>query len=217
MLRFIRDGRGHPAWNMAADEALLRHCSQPVLRVYGWTVPAVSIGYFQRLAVVPPGRIFVRRLTGGGLVDHADDLTYTVVLPPDHPLAIAGTAASYRSMHQAVARALVDCGVPCGLAAESCGGNAAACFQKPVRFDVVGHDGRKLAGAAQRRSRAGILHQGSILAPALPEEFIDSLILKMTAVLASRALAGGLSMDENTTARDLEVSRYGTDDWNRRR
>ena len=217
MLRFIRDGRGEPAWNMAADEALLRHCSAPVLRVYGWTVPAVSIGYFQRLAVVPPGRIFVRRLTGGGLVDHADDLTYTVVLPPGHPLAIAGTAASYSAMHQAVASALIDCGVPCSLAAESCGSDAAACFQKPVRFDVVSPDGRKLAGAAQRRSRAGILHQGSILAPALPAEFVDALMVKMTGILASGALPGVLSAEENTTARDLQVSRYGTDDWNRRR
>ncbi|MGE9268270.1 MAG: hypothetical protein ACQKBY_09245, partial [Verrucomicrobiales bacterium] len=49
--------------------------------------------------------------------------------------------------------------------AESCGegGDSAACFEKPVCWDVLGPNGEKLAGAAQRRSRAGFLHQGSVM------------------------------------------------------
>lgn len=217
MLRFIHHGPGDPAWNMAVDEALLLHCSIPVLRIYGWTVPAVSIGYFQSLAVAPPDRPFVRRLTGGGLVDHAHDMTYTVVLPPDHPLVAAGTATSYRLLHEAIARALKSHDVACSLAADCSGGASAACFQKPVRFDVVAPDGRKLAGAAQRRSRHGVLHQGSILVPHLPKSFVEALLHEVAAIFGRDTRSDDLSPDERATATDLSFSRYGTDDWNRRR
>lgn len=217
MLRLILDGPSEPAWNMAVDEALLRHCTSPVLRIYGWTVPAVSIGYFQPTSVVPKGRPFVRRLTGGGLVDHAADVTYTVALPTDHPLAVAGTAASYRLLHEAVARALNACGVPCALASTCTGGDSAACFQKPVRFDVLAPDGRKLAGAAQRRSRDGVLHQGSILAPHLPPRFPEDLSREMAGVFGGTSPPGPLFPEELATATDLAARRYGTDAWNRRR
>jgi lipoate-protein ligase A len=217
MLRFIHHGRGDPAWNMAVDEALLRHCSAPVLRVYGWTVPAVSIGYFQSLAIAPPDRPFVRRLTGGGLVDHAHDVTYTVILPPHHPLVAAGTATSYRLLHEAIARALKSHGVACSLAADCSGGASAACFQKPVRFDVVAPDGHKLAGAAQRRSRHGVLHQGSILVPHLPARFADALLREVAGIFGQDAQPDDLSPDEHATATDLSINRYATDNWNRRR
>lgn len=202
---------------MAVDEALLRHCAAPVLRIYGWAVPAVSIGYFQKMAVVPENRPFVRRLTGGGLVDHANDLTYTVVLPADNSLSVAGTAASYQAIHRAVAGALADCGVECVLAAQSCMGDAAACFQKPVRFDVIDRGGRKLAGAAQRRSRTGVLHQGSILVPSLPDRFADALLAELASTLMCGAEPDALSPQEHTSAVELESNRYATDDWNRRR
>lgn len=217
MLRIIRDGPGEPAWNMAVDEALLRHCTSPVLRTYGWTIPAVSIGYFQPMAVVPGERPFVRRLTGGGLVDHAADLTYTVVLPADHPLATAGTVSSYRLLHEAVARALNDSGIPCALSADCAPIDSAACFQKPVRFDVVARDGTKLAGAAQRRSKHGVLHQGSILAPALPADFADALCREVGMVFGGKTQPDTLSEEECATAIGLAASRYRADTWNRRR
>jgi len=217
MLRVIRDDPGEPAWNMAADEALLRHRRGPALRLYGWTVPAVSIGYFQPVSVVPVGRPFVRRLTGGGLVDHAADVTYTIVLPPDHPLAVAGTGASYRLLHEAVARALRISGVPCTLSHGCAPVDSASCFQKPVRFDVIGPAGMKLAGAAQRRSRDGVLHQGSILAPDLPAAFPDALCREIATLFGGQAPPDTLSSEERATAADLATSRYGTDAWNRRR
>ena len=217
MLRFIHHGRGDPAWNMAVDEALLRHCSVPVLRVYRWTIPAVSIGYFQSHAVAPKDRPLIRRLTGGGLVDHADDMTYTIVLPQGHPLVTAGTATSYRLIHEAIARALKGRNVDCALAADCPGGAATACFQKPVRFDVVAPDGSKLAGAAQRRSRHGVLHQGSILVPNLPGRFAEALLQEVADIFGNDARPDDLSPDEHATATNLAINRYGTDDWNRRR
>ncbi|MFM8654567.1 MAG: lipoyl protein ligase domain-containing protein [Verrucomicrobiota bacterium] len=55
---------------MAIDESLLRHARAPVLRIYGWEETCVSIGYFQKASVVAAGTSFVRRYTGGGLVEH---------------------------------------------------------------------------------------------------------------------------------------------------
>ena len=84
--RLILHPAASPARNMAIDESLLRHVQSPVLRIYSWDQPCVSIGYFQKAQLAPTDRPMVRRFTGGGLVEHGKDLTYTHVLPPPHPL-----------------------------------------------------------------------------------------------------------------------------------
>ncbi len=93
--RLLEHGAASPARNMAVDEALLREVRAPVLRLYEWSVPAVSLGYFQPAALAGD-RPFVRRYTGGGLVDHAHDLTYTLVLPRAHPWMELAMPDSYR-------------------------------------------------------------------------------------------------------------------------
>ena len=61
--RLLLHGSASPARNMAIDEALLREVSEPVLRLYEWSIPAVSLGYFQPAALAPAGRPFIRRYT----------------------------------------------------------------------------------------------------------------------------------------------------------
>jgi lipoate-protein ligase A len=150
------------AANMAIDESLLRHAQAPVLRLYGWEEACVSIGYFQKTSVVPAEASFVRRYTGGGLVAHGKDLTYTLVLPADHPLTAAGTLPSYRVIHEGVASALRAVGVGCRLATAQPKKDHASCFLKPVPADVLDPKGNKLAGAAQRRTTQGCLAHGAI-------------------------------------------------------
>jgi lipoate-protein ligase A len=162
------DGARDPAMNMALDEALLRTAPErgrPLLRLYGWSAPAVTIGLLQRFSPdLAPGRPVVRRPTGGGLVDHARDSTYTVVAPPAHPLYGLPTAESYRLLHGAVTAALKLAGIAAELA-PCCGPNDRnVCFAGPVKYDVVVASA-KVAGAAQRRLKRGLLHQGSILLP----------------------------------------------------
>ena len=113
---------------------------------------------------MPEGRPFVRRYTGGGLVDHAHDVTYTVVLPRTHPWMQLSAPASYEQIHLGVQAALAACGIASELTPTASTAESEACFQKPVRFDIVAADA-KLSGAAQRRTREGLLHQGSILLP----------------------------------------------------
>jgi lipoate-protein ligase A len=202
---------------MAVDEALLRRVTAPVLRLYSWDRPAVSIGYFQSPDVVPPGREFVRRFTGGGLVDHAGDRTYTLVLPREHPLGLAGASSSYCSIHRALVRALEAAGVAATLTSEDLPGVEGVCFRKPVRHDVLDAGGVKLAGAAQRRTREGVLHQGSIRAGDLPTGWTECLAPAFAELLDVAWIRSDLAADEESLALGLERSRYGCAEWNRSR
>ena len=214
-LRLLFHPEASPARNMAIDEALLRHAKAPVLRLYSWDQPCVSIGYFQKAAVAPSNRPMVRRYTGGGLVEHGRDLTYTLVLPSDHPLTTAGTLPSYRSIHQAVAQALQDCGIKCLLATAQPKKDDPSCFLKPVPADVLNSDGLKLAGAAQRRTKQGCLHQGSILLPyPIPPQLGQLLTQCLSSCLAQEAVPSALTREEHLEADSLETRRYATRDWN---
>src|SRR5262245_59664521 len=78
------------ALNMALDEALLGTLARPAIRVYGWKVPSITIGYFGRIdeAVSKwPEREVARRWTGGGIVLHGEDITFSLIIPAGHPFA----------------------------------------------------------------------------------------------------------------------------------
>ena len=213
--RLLLDSKSSAAANMTIDESLLRHAHSPVLRVYGWEEACVSIGYFQRASVAAGGTSFVRRYTGGGLVEHGRDLTYTLVLPADHPLTQAGTLPSYRAIHEGVASALRAAGVDCQLATAQPKKDHASCFLKPVPADVLDPKGNKLAGAAQRRTKQGCLHQGSILLsgqipPQLPRILPDHL----AQALQDSWTASERTREEEELAEKLFRDRYATRDWN---
>lgn len=149
---------------MAVDEWLLETATLPVLRVYGWDGDWASVGYFGKIAearAAVSGVRWVRRWTGGGMVDHRADWTYTLVLPNSEKLATARGAESYRRIHAALAGALAAEGVAARLSGGEEATGSALCFENPVNHDLVDACGRKLAGAGQRRTRLGLLHQGS--------------------------------------------------------
>lgn len=151
------------AENMAIDEWLLETAERPVLRIYEWSGAWGSLGYFGSLAEarrVFPGLSWVRRWSGGGIVDHRDDWTYTLVLPRGAMWAQEKGGESYRHIHSALARALAI-----GQLAEGTGATGGtACFKNPVAHDLVDQEGRKIAGAGQRRTAGRLLHQGSVSA-----------------------------------------------------
>jgi lipoate-protein ligase A len=202
---------------MAVDEALLREVQEPVLRIYEWNVPAVSLGYFQPHALAGE-RPFIRRYTGGGLVDHAHDVTYTIVLPRAHPWMDFSAPESYCTIHKGVQAALAACGIQSELTPSAATVESEACFAKPVKFDIVS-EGAKLSGAAQRRTREGLLHQGSILLPD-PAKNAD-LRLDFAPAFAKRMeltiIPGWLTGAEEDRIVEMERDRYATDAWNRSR
>ncbi len=153
--------------NMAIDEWLFRqNAAVPVLRLYEWAGDWVSLGYFQGLAeakgIFGETPKYVRRWTGGGIVDHRSDTTYTLVIPRCEALADSRGSESYCAIHRAVAACLQNQGKACDLACDDSERETNACFEKPVQWDLLLPEGVKLAGAGQRRGREGILHQGSV-------------------------------------------------------
>lgn len=166
----LNSGLGAPAHNMALDEALLGaapQLAQPVLRFYGWTEPAASFGYSQHIADIErltPLRPLLRRPTGGGLVPHDADWTYSVVVPPAHPWYALKAVESYERIHQWLQRAFARLNVPTALAPCCRQELPGQCFFGHEKSDLLWR-GRKIAGAAQRRTKTGLLIQGSIQPP----------------------------------------------------
>jgi lipoate-protein ligase A len=216
--RLLIDDASSPARNMAVDEALLREVHEPVLRIYQWKVPAVSLGYFQPASVAPLGRSFVRRYTGGGLVDHAHDITYTIVLPRAHGWMKLSAPESYAEIHRGVLSVLAACGIPSELTAKPSPLESEACFRKPVLFDIMA-GARKLAGAAQRRTREGMLHQGSILLadPAQNDRVRKAFPEAFSSYFDLEFVPGKLTSAEANRAANLERERYSSEAWNRLR
>jgi lipoyl(octanoyl) transferase len=202
--RLIEHGDASPARNMAVDEALLREVRAPVLRIYGWNIPAISLGYFQPAVIAPDG--------------HAHDVTYTIVLPRAHPWLELSAPASYEQIHLGVQAALAACGIVSELAPTASAAQSEACFQKPVLHDIVAADA-KLSGAAQRRTREGMLHQGSILLPDPARN--DDLRRGFASAFAQRLdltlKPSELTPQEEMRAGLLERDRYATEGWNRSR
>ncbi|MBI4531080.1 MAG: octanoyltransferase, partial [Candidatus Latescibacteria bacterium] len=109
MWRFLNTGFHDAFFNMACDEILLHRVCQgvsgPVFRVYGWSPPAISLGYAQRIdrevdveRCRAAGIDIVRRVTGGRAVLHWDELTYSVVCRVDDPLVGGSIMETYSTI-----------------------------------------------------------------------------------------------------------------------
>ena len=158
------------AFNMALGEALLEampRLQRPVLRLYGWTEPAATFGYFQKfseVAAVTPLRPLIRRPTGGGIVPHDADWTYSAVFPPGHEWHSLKAEESYRRIHDWLRLAFAEMNVATELAPCCLKSLPGQCFVGHEKFDLLWH-GKKIAGAAQRRNQLGLLIQGSVQPP----------------------------------------------------
>lgn len=177
------------AENMAVDFMLLQRYPEIDyirFRHYGWHRPAFTFGYSQKIAFVrtqlPDEAVeLCRRPTGGGVVDHRHDWTYALVLPRGHSLEEARAVESYRAVHAALAEAMLAQDEPVALhAAGQAGGPPAdaktaapgVCFVQAEEHDVVSkRTGRKIAGAAQKRNKHGLLFQGSVARTEVSADF----------------------------------------------
>lgn len=188
------------AENMAVDFLMLQRYPRALVsrfRHYGWRAPAFTFGYSQKIAFVraalPSNETFdlCRRPTGGGIVDHRDDWTYSLVIPRGHPLEDVRATQSYREVHECLAAALQRQRIPAVTkkaavnepaeithenrsardrrdASPAVSGGPGVCFERAELYDVVHVDtGEKIAGAAQKRNKHGLLFQGSLWRPAL--------------------------------------------------
>jgi len=166
-----------PFANMALDETLLRSyrekSSQPTLRIYGWREPSLSLGYSQDLAgeldvelckarSVP----IVRRITGGGIILHANELTYSLVCSKEDLGIRSQVEASYKVISSFLisfyAALGIDAAFACDISSDdNLGTPSAICFASKEKYDIVVGD-KKIGGSAQKRSKDVIFQHGSI-------------------------------------------------------
>jgi len=167
-----RDGQ----WNMALDEALWQELEEgrserPVLRLYGWDPPTFSTGRHQR-----PDRAVdlnycnqrgygvVVRPTGGKVVLHDDEVTYSVTALQDSPAFVGGLGATYGSIAAALAGSLQILGLQASLERRrraSSPKEPSPCFLVPTERELL-LEGKKVVGSAQRRGKRAFLQHGSI-------------------------------------------------------
>lgn len=171
----LDDGPARGALNMATDELLLGRAAAgapPVLRLYSFDPPAITIGWHQDPAAVldlaaarADGIEVARRITGGRALLHAGEVTYCLAAPLAGIFA-GGLQETFLAVAGAVAAALRALGVPArvsgGRRRAAGGGIAAPCLAGSGRYEITA-GGRKIAGSAQRRARGAFLQHGSIL------------------------------------------------------
>jgi lipoate-protein ligase A len=159
---------------MAIDEAITMAIADglvpPTLRFYAWAPPCVSTGRNQKFAEVDAARCaargydIVRRPTGGRAILHTDELTYSVIASPEHPLMAGLVLDSYLRLSAGLVAGLVRLGI----AAEPAPGTnragpdvSAACFEVPSAYEIVAGT-RKVLGSAQARRARSVLQHGSL-------------------------------------------------------
>ncbi|MCP4228523.1 MAG: lipoate--protein ligase family protein [bacterium] len=170
-MRLILDSPGDPYVNMARDLALfegyLAGESPATWRCYTWNETAATFGRNQES---PPGLEeipVIKRVTGGGIVPHGADLTYSVVRER------RSGNENYRDIIELLNVALRELGVDCSVWEGGDEGLSGVCFASLAPFDIH-RDGVKIAGCAQRRKQDGILHHGSIAADAPAPVFVET-------------------------------------------
>ena len=238
-LRVIRSGPQRPAWNMAVDDALLESGEAETLRFYSWRPHALSLGWFQdldretRRRFESAGFAIVRRMTGGGAIVHADELTYSLSGPESGPLFRGKVEASYRLAHDAIVAAAAALGAALAYAKEDGAPTALRrseqpfyCFARSTALDLTAA-GRKIVGSAKRRRGGRAVQHGSIILGRSPfdaeptgletvlgrrpdvDELSDLILRETTRQTDLVAYEGALTEAETAAARAIEADRYG--------
>ena len=195
---------------MAVDEAISRGIAEgrvpPTLRFYAWAPPCVSLGRNQPIAGIDLAQIaalgyqVVRRPTGGRAILHTDELTYSLIAPPEHPLMTGYVLDSYLRISHGLVAGLRRLGIA---AEEAPGTNragpdvSAACFEVPSAYEIVA-GGRKILGSAQARRAKSVLQHGSLPLTGDLTRLVDCLALPDEA--ARSALRASLAGHAATVA-----------------
>jgi lipoate---protein ligase len=181
-----------PSENMQMDIKLLKDLAyneRVILHFYRWEGCCATYGHFidpyqflNKEKVDLHHLRLARRPTGGGIIFHHCDLAFSVLIPAKHPGYSLNTLKNYALINALVIQAIKsftrDKIEPSLLQEESISLGESSdnfCMAKSTIYDVM-LDGRKVGGAAQRRTKFGLLHQGTI-ALSLPYDLISKNII----------------------------------------
>lgn len=205
---------------MQRDAEFLLTLKEPLLHCYSWSAPVLTYGYFAR----PDALLHLdqlarfgwhasRRPTGGGVIFHITDFAFSLLIPRAHPRVMRNPYANYAWINALVLKAIAPFFTPemrLDLAPREAPDEEALqvanlrptfCMAAISRYDLV-VEGKKIGGAAERLTRDGLLHQGSLYLSDPPYEIIQDIVQNGKAVVntmreVSRPLLGGApSSDE---------------------
>ncbi len=209
--------------NMQKDAQLLDELDpngEPLLHFYRWEGLSATYGYFVQpaewfnLEKIASNHVsLARRPTGGGIVFHIWDFAFSFLMPSGHPAFSINTLDNYRFVNEVVLDAVKELFTlqdPVELIAENAStevlDSAHFCMARPTQYDVV-YQGRKIAGAAQRRRKQGYLHQGTI-SLAFPDlALLQELLLSKQEVVRAMSFYTFAPLGKNCPAALLEQTR----------
>lgn len=185
--------------NMEIDAELLSKLEatsqSPILHLYDWQAPSATYGHFIHPVEHLSEDVFnknyldlAKRPTGGGLILHTNDWAFSVLVPAAHEAFSVNTLDNYAFVNRLVIEVIAHfTGRSAALSllqteSETIDSSSRHfCMAKPTKYDVM-LDGKKVCGGAQRRTRSGFLHQGTISLTLPDIGFLEKILLPNTPV-----------------------------------
>ena len=212
--RYIENRSGSAAWNMAVDEALLRSYKEddrPILRLYQWEEPALSLGRFSdpektlnRERIQTNNISCTRRITGGGILVHGGDISYSLIVPRTF-FGNRSIKEGYRYLCSFLICFYRHLGLDASFACDQqfTEKHSKVCLAGTEAYDIM-IDGRKIGGNAQRHTRQTILQHGTIPLT-LAREYFEALFLENSGLTEAATLEDlGIDMSYHAFTESLE-------------
>jgi lipoate-protein ligase A len=176
-------------FNMEFDLKLIKLCKPgiPILRFYGWQPYCISLGANQSFSeinsvITSQYKIdVVKRPTGGRAILHAEELTYSVIMPNSEHV---GGKKLYKNISNAIVYGLKQYDEKLDrVKLENSNPNfpdllkspsGSICFASTAKSEIK-FNGKKLVGSAQRKLGSTILQHGSILIGDLHKQLVKYL------------------------------------------
>ncbi len=214
---------GDGSVQMAHDRGIVREVnedpSRAVLRWYTWAPPTFSIGRGQKPEDLFDARLlraggipWVERPTGGAMVYHGRDLSYSLTLPRENPWTIDSSRELYRFVTEAWIEGLKEFGidahpperqkVPSRQEVPSERRNLCLAYHSPGDLLI---DGKKFGGSAQRRAGKVWHQQGFFLLRPLapPDCFKDPSVVSLMAEHGTNLQSCGYEIDSDALRNPL--------------
>ncbi len=224
MWKHLDTGVSSAEENMQIDADLLSQLAQqdrPVLRLYDWKGKSATFGiltkpeqYLNIDRVAEENLDLARRPTGGGIVFHSWDFAFSALVPAKCSLFSENTLANYALINQVILK-VVETFAGGTLGATMIPEDTVPldgyckrfCMAQPTKYDVV-WNGCKIAGAAQRQTKHGFLHQGTISLRAPDDLLLQRVLLPESRVLDAMRINTFALLGSSATDKDyLEARR----------
>lgn len=219
--QILETGLARGSQIMSYDQELLKSLDKegaPIIHFYEWDCDTATYGYFEKPfdhlngdSVSKLNLHLARRPTGGGVIFHLCDFAFSLLIPARHRQFSVNTLENYAFVNTIAAKAVekfLGRNHVLELLQQAVSENCLCthfCMAQPTIYDIMLH-GKKVGGGAQRRTRNGFLHQGTISLAMPAESFLRS-VLKADVIFPAMQRYGGVLLDASWTAKHLAEAR----------